>query len=389
MTQVRKRHSAGEIEATASNWILRRDAGLTAAERVQFEQWQAQDQRHMDAVVRMTQTWSVLGRPLDAGQADWLLHRLATRAAKRRRRRVGVVAAGTFALLVATMLIFHPDQGAQSDAPVEQGIVVRPETRHLPDGSVVELRPGADLFVDYAGQFRRVWLKRGEAYFKVAKDPGRPFLVSAGGMEVRAVGTAFSVQLAGERIDVLVTGGRVAVKPVGGGRVAGATPVRARTPIRRSVDPESDHEPFPRVVPPAVSGTGTPPGVGASQSDEVVVDAGNLLVLSLGSGAPVPASSPAAVPSSEVSTRLAWRVPKLELSDIPLSEAVALMNRFNAAQFVIDDPSLRKLRISGYFRADSVDTFIRLLEATCGVTAVRFDDTIRLRQTVADRAVQK
>jgi transmembrane sensor len=41
---------------------------------------------------------------------------------------------------------------------------------------------------------RQVKLDRGEAWFQVAKDPQRPFVVESGPVRVRAVGTAFSVR---------------------------------------------------------------------------------------------------------------------------------------------------------------------------------------------------
>ena len=57
--------------------------------------------------------------------------------------------------------------------------------------------------------------RSGEAYFTVAKNPGRPFVVAAGGVGVRAVGTAFNVRLDSDAVEVLVTEGRVQVSRSG------------------------------------------------------------------------------------------------------------------------------------------------------------------------------
>lgn len=64
----------------------------------------------------------------------------------------------------------------------------------LPDGSTVVLRPNARL--RYAGSFegdsRTVYLE-GSGFFDVAKDPDRPFLVYAGAVVTRVVGTSFTI----------------------------------------------------------------------------------------------------------------------------------------------------------------------------------------------------
>ena len=62
-------------------------------------------------------------------------------------------------------------------------------------------------------------------------------------------------------------------------------------------------------------------------------------------------------------------MPRLEFSELPLAEAVQLMNRHNRVRFTIPDPDVSRLRISGPFRADNIETFVRLLEGTCGITS--------------------
>jgi transmembrane sensor len=55
--------------------------------------------------------------------------------------------------------------------------------------------------------------RSGEAHFFVEKDPQRPFVVNAAGIDVRAVGTAFNVRIDPAAVEVLVTEGRVRVDP--------------------------------------------------------------------------------------------------------------------------------------------------------------------------------
>lgn len=58
---------------------------------------------------------------------------------------------------------------------------------------------------------RQVILHKGAAFFEVAPDSSRPFTVTASGIEVRVVGTAFAVELQDNRVQVAVEHGRVRV----------------------------------------------------------------------------------------------------------------------------------------------------------------------------------
>lgn len=62
---------------------------------------------------------------------------------------------------------------------------VVPQRETLPDGSLVELKPGALVSHDFAGTVRRVTLHQGEAHFQVTKNPARPFVVRAGNVDIR------------------------------------------------------------------------------------------------------------------------------------------------------------------------------------------------------------
>src|SRR4029077_19161785 len=81
----------------------------------------------------------------------------------------------------------------------------------LADGSKVTLNTASAVHADYTGPERRVTLVRGEAFFDVAKDHTRPFVVSAGSRNVIAVGTAFDVRLQDRRVRVTLVEGKVRV----------------------------------------------------------------------------------------------------------------------------------------------------------------------------------
>ncbi len=158
---------------------------------------------------------AVLAKPLTASAA--VRCELEAELKRARRRRVRVIAGALCVVLMAGVIgqsvFWRGEQAwpAVETAAQSSAVVSRPEKRVLPDGSVVELKEGASIAVDFNAATRRVALQRGEAYFQVAGNPVRPFVVSAGSIEARAVGTAFTVQLGSSAVEVLVTEGRVAV----------------------------------------------------------------------------------------------------------------------------------------------------------------------------------
>jgi len=251
------------------------------------------------------------------------------RARQRRRRlRLGVLAAGLVVLVGLSQRLFTRPVAAPATDQGRSSVVVAPVTQVLPDGSRVQLKEGARVDVEFTPERRRVALWTSEAHFEVMKDAARPFIVAAGGIEVRAVGTAFSVQIGPRAIEVLVTQGRVAVE-----KAAAASETRARS--------------------------------------SVVVDAGNRVVVEI---APVPAGALPVpvlpVSASEQDERLAWRVPRLEFSGTRLGEAVATFNRHCRDQLVLD-PALAHLQVSGTLRADDVDSLLLLLRNEFEIEATR------------------
>ncbi len=84
---------------------------------------------------------------------------------------------------------------------------------HLPDGSTVLLNHGSELSYNeetFGDADREVTLT-GEAYFDIATDAARPFVVHTGKVNTRVLGTAFNVNAREEKIVVTVTRGLVEV----------------------------------------------------------------------------------------------------------------------------------------------------------------------------------
>ena len=269
----------------------------------------------------------------------------------RRRCRVALGTAAAFAVIAVAGLALRthtPTSAvatAASFANPGSAVVSQPERQVLADGSVIELRGDAVLTIDLRPELRRVVLARGEAHFQVAKDAARPFVVEAGGVGVRAVGTAFSVQIGTGAVDVLVTEGRVAV-----------TETAATTPA-------------------------APALVDAGQRLAVVVEA-----------AAAPTSSPAlvapepiAVTPTEIAERLAWRVPRLEFNATPLAKVVALFNSHASGaarpHLGLSDSTLAHLPLSGVLRADNLPVLLAILDTSYGLKPIpRADGALVLKR---------
>ncbi len=254
-----------------------------------------------------------------------------TTRALSRSWRWPLAAAATVALSVAT---YH--FGTLS-APQPLG----PGTRALADGTVVELNGAAVIVSDFTSTERRVRLERGEAHFTVTKDAARPFTVTAAGVAVRAVGTAFNVRLADAAVEVLVTEGQVRLQP------PSAPAPLENSPASPLASPEPMLAARQRAVV-AITPSATPPEI-------------------------------ATLTPGEIARVLAWQHRLLNFTATPLGDIVAAYNRRNATQLVLADPGLAALRVSASLRSDNVHGFVRLLETGFGVRAeLRGDSEILL-----------
>ncbi|WP_431261482.1 FecR family protein [Roseateles chitinivorans] len=102
------------------------------------------------------------------------------------RRMWAVAATGGVALLCGGFLLTNPER-------YETGVGER-RTVVLKDGSRISLNTASRIHVRWTPSRRIVELETGEALFEVAKDPRRPFVAVANGVEVRAIGTSFVVR---------------------------------------------------------------------------------------------------------------------------------------------------------------------------------------------------
>lgn len=315
--------SREQVEKTAAAWIHQRDCGeWTAADQARLDAWMKASAAHCTVFLRLDSVWREAARlkALGAGVEPGVIPSREELSfstpfdpavnkpeVNRRRNAVawGMAATVLLAVAVATArFLFSEDTSYRTNIGGLEGV-------SMVDGSHVILNTDSEIKIAMTGAERRVHLLRGEAFFEVAKDPKRPFVVIAGEQRIVAVGTKFSVRRDAQDAQVVVSEGRVRVESSSG---------NAMTP------------------PPAEFGAGS-------------------IVRSGGAGVLVQNKA-----SNDVEHYLSWRTGFLTFLDMPLAQAAAEFNRYNEQQILIEDAHLASLRIDGNFRATNVNAFVRLLE---------------------------
>lgn len=192
------------------------------------------------------------------------------------------------------------------------------QTRHLTleDGSRIVLDTSSRVRVAFTDSARDVELLEGQAHFDVAKNPARPFRVRTAFAEVVAVGTSFDVAARPSRTTVTLIEGRVNVRSMVEG-------------------PDSEHHP-----------ESLTPG----QQLDVSGD-GRFL-----DKKPV-----------RLASATSWQHGSITLDDVPLSEALATLNRYSPTKIVIEGVSMQSRRVSGVFVAGDVETESLVLQRFLGL----------------------
>ena len=319
---------ASDIEAEASEWLIRLERDSSPATKAGFEEWIAADPRNRAAFVRLEKTWAhadVLRklRPLDGNVDENVLDKFGQPSAisvtprKNRLPRLAAAAALLFLTVIAGtwMAVVRSEwQVYKTDLGGFQRIT-------LQDGSTALLNTNSEVKVKLTSTRRKVMLARGEALFTVAHDTRRPFDVSAADTVVRAVGTAFSVRLGDQKqVDVIVTEGRVAIDPP---------------------DDSLDSKLPQAIALPTLSTL--------TAGETVTVKSRHLNVKKIA--------------TDDMTRKLAWTQGRLWFDRVTLADAVLEFNRYNRRQLVIDDPEIATLHIGGTFDATDLESFVAALQS--------------------------
>jgi transmembrane sensor len=336
----------------ATEWFAHiREYDLSDADRKSFSLWLAESPVHVREYLGVAELWAAV-QSSDAWPAQsredliLALHTVrevnvfpfASKASipeprqrvrtntQVRRWFIPLAAAASMALIV---LIAWPNLLSRSIYRTSRG---EQQSIVLSDGSVVQLNTLSTLVIHFDKDRRRVELPRGEALFRVAHDPARPFDVQTPFAVVRAVGTEFNVYNRTEGTQISVIEGKVRVgTALAAAQTSGVSPRLAREDGAHSSGASSTQSVFP---------------LAAGQQ---------VTVSSVAEPKPIPAN---------VSTATAWIQRRIVLDNDSVRTAVDEFNRYNRVQIRVQDEELAGLRISGVFDADDPKALIKYLEQT-------------------------
>ncbi|AYL95715.1 FecR family protein [Mucilaginibacter celer] len=182
----------------------------------------------------------------------------------------------------------------------------------LPDSSVVTLNKTSQLVYPdrFAGNTREINLK-GEAFFDVAHDKSKPFMIHVNSVTVRVVGTSFNIKSAGDSTEVIVETGIVQV-------------------IQQEVE------------------------VRLKPREKVMVKSGRFKK-----------------GSTQDDLYSYYRTQKFVANNTPLWRLVEVLNEVYHANIVIDNKKLGNRVITTTFKADSLDNILKVIKDTFGVEIIR------------------
>jgi transmembrane sensor len=253
--------------------------------------------------------------------------------------RAAAILAAAAAVVVAARLVLQRDSGERSPAATAgtgrtfATAVGKRDSLRLPDGGRVVLGPASRLVVaaSYGRGTREVEL-HGEAYFDVVHDTTRSFVVRAGDVSVRDVGTSFGVRAdSGRFVQVVVT--------------AGSVMLRSATADSGLVLAAGD--------------------VGTVQPD------GRVTRRQIGA----------------TGQYLAWMRDSLVFRDASLPEVSEELRRWYGVVLRVDDPGLVERHLTMTFAGDPIDRVLRVIGLGLGADIERRGDTAVVhRSTPSSRA---
>jgi transmembrane sensor len=239
-------------------------------------------------------------------------------------------------LLVAVVAYLYQAPGVKQEEPINyRTTIAEHRTVDLLDGSAVTLGAKTNISVLYSDNTRSITLHQGEAYFKVSKDHNRPFLVSAGQRTIRAVGTAFNVNMGAEKVTVTVIEGLVRIEE----KVKGKTNPLANIIAKESSDIRSI--------------------ANVSGGHGIIYDSQGTLEN---------------IPESDAETATSWQGGRLVFIDKTLDSVIADINRYSSREIIISDDELHDLRYTGTVFQHEITGWLNGLDKAFPVRIIELGD---------------
>jgi transmembrane sensor len=317
-------------ERAAEVFLQLRDDTSTAEQIEEALGWMQSSPEHESAVARVEELWKLteeMPRPnlpvtmgMETGRG---VQAEAVKCSDRRRRkRAPMAMVASILIIVLGTFVYSRYPRPAPNLVRYASVVGENRTVKLEDGSEIVLGGASEVSVEFTRESRHVMLSDGEAFFRVAPNRTRPFVVGSAGGETRAVGTQFDVHRGIEGVTVNVIEGIVQVQPV-------------------------HSNPGSQSSAPVQLGAGTQVNYSATG------DIGAI----------------AQVPAERV---LAWRSGKLIFVNSSLAEVVSDLNRYSHRPVRIDGDALKGLRFTGVVLSDHIPEWLRALQ---GSSSVKLSET--------------
>ncbi|MDZ5649795.1 FecR family protein [Nitrospirillum sp. BR 11828] len=300
------------ILENAAAWLRRIHNGDLGAEGQRtFRAWLEADPRHTAAMDLVTRAWTASGAITDKGALRPDLTRARglrladdqTRPHRSWRRAIWMPPLAGLATAMALALVWLWN-GAVSEADYVTATHDHPQVT-LSDGTVMRLGGSTHLHVRIDPLGRRVDLAQGEAEFQVTHERLRPFHVLAGGLEVRDLGTRFTVSSHGTQVRAVLLEGAAEIRDRDSGRV--------------------------------------------------------LLSLTPGQQVDQDGRGPVRLGKANLAQVAARQDGRLLFDDVPLAQVVPEVAARTGIVLRLDDPALGAIRVSGSYRADDIAGFLAAL----------------------------
>ena len=185
----------------------------------EFKTWMDASIRNRTAYERAQAIWQDFEAIVDPGELVALRSAaLANLSRPRRWRALAAVGAVCLAGLAAVLWCNDRFTVSLGLRPTGTAAVHYESAPHEPssitmaDGTIASLDADSAADVSYSATQRLETLRRGRAFFDVAKNPNRPFIVEAADRRVTALGTRFQVRLDPGKLEVVLAEGSVTVE---------------------------------------------------------------------------------------------------------------------------------------------------------------------------------
>lgn len=313
---------------TAAEWVARLQSGtVTASDRAALAAWLRQRPEHraqLEAVAAIPTLASALGPRARRYLED------DARLAQAPGRRLAPYSLGLAAAVCVTLAIglFWGLRADIYTTGIGESRVV-----HLQDGSTIWLNTNSRLLLQFDQGLRQVMLDRGEAYFSVAHDAGRPFVVVAGQRRIVVTGTQFDVLHAPSGVSVAVVEGHVRVESGSAAQPSQESGALHTAAVRLGAGQEAKF-----------------PDAGAPVIDQ----------------------------RERIERKSAWREGKIYLQDARLDSALEEVSRYSKTRLVLAEDRLAASTITGVFRTGDIDSVLFSMRELYGLNARRDGDRILL-----------